>query len=63
MNAAAIGFKESSKVLLQLMGNNIFLQLLADVRIIILTDLDNASDITVDLFGKHITNIHAVLLL
>ena len=63
IDAAAIGFKESSKVLLQLMGNNIFLQLLADVRIIILTDLDNASDITVDLFGKHITNIHAVLLL
>ena len=57
-NALFIRSVEVCKMLLQLSGHNIFLKFLGDVRVLALTDNNNALNLTVNLLGEHFFDLH-----
>ena len=57
-NALLIGSIEVGKMLLQFSGHNIFFKLLRDIGVLVLSNDDNALNLSVDLLGKHFFNLH-----
>ena len=57
-NPLLIGFEEVAKVLLQFASYHIFFQLLLDVLVIVLPDLDDPFQISLNSFREHLSDFH-----
>ena len=55
-----IGIKEFIHVFIKLIGHNILVQLLIHIFLILLADLNDTLDVTIDLFIKHILDFHII---
>ena len=60
-NPTLVAGEEIPEMLLKLTGDNVLVQLLADIGIVVLTDLDDTLNVTVYRFCKHIFDDHCVV--